>query len=314
MQAMPGLIGQTTIDALVPVVCDACRVVMQIYEQPKLWNLTHKSDASPLTEADLRANDIILAALARITPQVPVLSEESQWLGRDASCYWAVDPLDGTREFIQRNGEFTVNIGLVVDGVARLGVIAAPVLGTIWAGIRGDEPGLSLEYERRPAEGFEGSAGIRSWVARAQITGPDASCGGQAAWDVLPSLPRQESFPPLTEAMVSQAARLGKGLRVVGSRSQPTGATPEWIKPLMAQATVTACGSSLKFCLIAQDDADLYLRRGPTSIWDTVAGHAILAAAGGYVVDMQTRKELDYSDPEKVRNPDFVAYLPRPLQ
>jgi len=251
--------------SIAQIAADAGRAIMEIYEQPEAWNVKVKGDASPLTLADLRANDIIVAALARLAPEVPVLSEESPWTGGDVATYWAVDPLDGTKEFLKRNGEFTVNIGLVVDGCAQAGVIYAPALNQIWAGIRG--------------------GGCReAWAAKATR---------ELDWQSI--------------AVTQLGLDEGVTLRSVGSRSHGGGEPPEWLRDPLSRATNISRGSSLKFCLVAEGNADVYLRMGPTSIWDTAAGHAIVSAAGGAVMDVNTRDELRYLDPRSTLNPSFVS-------
>jgi 3'(2'), 5'-bisphosphate nucleotidase len=268
--------------AIAQIAADAGRAIMEIYEQPEAWNVEVKGDASPLTQADLRANYIIVAALARLAPEIPVLSEESPWTGGDVATYWAVDPLDGTKEFLKRNGEFTVNIALVVEGVARMGVICAPALKTLWVGVVQSASAV----------------GPTHWAARAQLTTLDPQSVAACTWEqisVARSAVQVVPAPPL---------------RMVGSRSHGSNDYPAWVAPLVTGATMIERGSSLKFCLIAQGDADMYVRMGPTCIWDTAAGHAILVAAGGHVVHAQTREEVTYPDPQRVLNPQFLVYAP----
>lgn len=259
------LITKDLIQQLCEVAIEAGDSIMEIYGDPDQWNVDVKSDSSPLTQADLRSNRIILDALSQMSPEIPVLSEESPWLGGNVSTYWAVDPLDGTKEFINRNGEFTVNIGLVVDGCAQAGVIYAPALEQIWAGIRSSE-------------------GREPWAAKATRA---------LDWQSI--------------AVTQLGLDEGVTLRSVGSRSHGGGEPPEWLRDPLSIATSISRGSSLKFCLVAEGNADVYLRMGPTSIWDTAAGHAIVSAAGGAVMDVNTRDELRYLDPRRTLNPSFVA-------
>jgi 3'(2'), 5'-bisphosphate nucleotidase len=253
------------IQQLCEVAIEAGDSIMEIYGVLDQWNVDVKSDSSPLTQADLRSNQIILGALSQMSPKIPVLSEESPWLGGDVSTYWAVDPLDGTKEFINRNGQFTVNIGLVVDGCAQVGVIYAPAISQIWAGIRGGE-------------------GRESWATKATRA---------LDWQCI--------------AVAQLGLNKGVTLRSVSSRSHGGGEPPDWLRDPLRRATNISRGSSLKFCLVAEGKADVYLRMGPTSIWDTVAGHAIVSAAGGAVMDVNTRDELRYLDPIRTLNPSFVA-------
>jgi 3'(2'), 5'-bisphosphate nucleotidase len=275
------LLNRTTIDALAGIAIEAGQAVMQIYDEPEAWNLEVKGDTSPLTHADLRANEIIVAALARLTPEIPVLSEESPWTGGDVATYWAVDPLDGTKEFLKRNGEFTVNIALVVGGVTRMGVICAPALKTIWAGLLGD-------LDTEPSTGY---------AARTHL--PDISVEAVSACH----------WQPISVQVASTCGR-AVPIRLVGSRSHGGAAYPDWVAQLIPEAITIERGSSLKFCLIAQGDADVYIRMGPTCTWDTAAGQAILSAAGGKVLALESGSELTYSNPERVINPSFIAATP----
>lgn len=216
-----------------------------------------KADASPVTEADDRAEGRIVAALATLTPDVPVVSEEAAARGKAPSvgtCFWLVDPLDGTKEFVSRNGEFTVNIALVENGEPTLGVVLAPALGRLFGGARG--LGAFAEEARRR----------RAIACR---------------------------LPPAA------------GLTVVSSRSHGDRGALEAFLAGRRVASSAYAGSSLKFCLIAAGEADLYPRLGRTMEWDTAAGHAVLAAAGGRVTELDG-KALRYSKPQ-FANPHFIA-------
>jgi 3'(2'), 5'-bisphosphate nucleotidase len=216
-----------------------------------------KADASPVTEADLRAEAVIQHWLHRLAPEVPLVSEEqadAHGAPSDAPRFWLVDPLDGTKEFIQRNGEFTVNIALIEDGRPRLGVVFAPALGRLYLGAR------DLGAWRHDAEGVHA---------------------------------------------IRCRARPAEGWTMVASRSH---GDAEALAQLMAGEPVAAqrsAGSSLKFCLLAEGEADLYPRLGRTMEWDTAAGHAVLAAAGGRV-DTLDGTPLGYGKPG-LAHPHFVA-------
>ena len=220
----------------------------------------HKADRSPLTEADLRAHRILVAGLERLTPDVPVISEESpapplaergawEWL-------WLVDPLDGTREFVERSGEFTVNVALVHRHEPVLGVMHVPVTGVDYYGCR---DGGAFRRDR----------------------------GGDAQ-PIRAQLPMAR--PP----------------RVVASRSHRGNRLDGFFARLGAHELRPA-GSALKFGLIAEGAADVYPRVGPTSEWDTAAGHAIVEAAGATVVT-RDGTPLRYNARETLLNPDFVCY------
>ncbi|MDO9075044.1 MAG: 3'(2'),5'-bisphosphate nucleotidase CysQ [Rubrivivax sp.] len=216
-----------------------------------------KADASPVTLADERAEALITPALRALQPAWPVVAEEAAARGEApvaAEAFWLVDPLDGTREFVARNGEFTVNIALVRRGQPVLGVVFLPVPDRLFAGVVGQGAWLEAGGQRRA------------------IT-----------------------------ARVQPAA----GAVVACSRSHgDIAALQAWLQGQPVAAWVPA-GSSLKFGLIAAGEADVYPRLGRTMEWDTAAGHAVLAAAGGSVCDLDGRP-LRYGKPG-FENPHFVA-------
>ncbi|HYW03275.1 MAG TPA: 3'(2'),5'-bisphosphate nucleotidase CysQ [Gammaproteobacteria bacterium] len=232
--------------------------IMEVYRRP--FTVTDKEDDSPLTEADLAANEIILEALATLTPDIPALSEESgevPWATRsDWSSYWLVDPLDGTREFVNRNDEFTVNIALIRDHRPVLGVVQVP-------------PG-DLVYS-----GGDGLGAFRQ-------------CG---AGDPAPIRVRRLTGGPVV---------------AVASRSHRSPAVDAYLAAL-GNYEVTSCGSSLKFCRIAEGRADVYPRLGPTCEWDTAAAQAVVEAAGGRVTDTRLRP-LRYNRGESLLNPHFLVF------
>ncbi|AYN27835.1 3'(2'),5'-bisphosphate nucleotidase CysQ [Buttiauxella sp. 3AFRM03] len=240
------------LDKICQLAREAGVAIMQVYEGQKPLEATHKSDDSPVTAADIAAHTIILKGLQALTPEIPVLSEEDPqtWETRQHwQRYWLVDPLDGTKEFLKRNGEFTVNIALIENGKAVLGVVFAPVLNVMYSAAEG--------------KAWKEENGVRS-----QIHVRDAR-------------------PPL----------------VVISRSHGDDELKEYLHQLGEHQT-TSIGSSLKFCLVAEGQAQLYPRFGPTNIWDTAAGHAVAAAAGAHVHDWQG-KSLDYTPRESFLNPGF---------
>jgi 3'(2'), 5'-bisphosphate nucleotidase len=207
-------------------------------------SLRKKPDASPVTAADEASEAVILEGLAKLMPDVPVVSEEATGHHRPAglgSRYFLVDPLDGTREFIAGRDEYTVNIALMENGVPIAGVIAAPPRGLIWRG--------------RIGQGAER-------LALAAGAPPEAAS-------------RREP--------IRTRPRPATGARVLISRSHLDAATVAYVERLNRPEQI-ACGSSLKLCLIAEGTADLYPRLAPTSDWDIAAGHAVLVAAGGAVL------------------------------
>jgi 3'(2'), 5'-bisphosphate nucleotidase len=243
--------------ALMPIVERAGAAIMRIYDAG--FTVQRKDDNSPLTLADLESQRIIIEGLQQITPDIPILSEESAqapWAERQRwRELWVVDPLDGTREFVKRNGEFTVNVALVVEHEPVLGVVAAPAQGALFWGASGLG---AYSYPR-------GAAQTQIHVSK-------------------PHLP----------------------LRIVGSRSHASAETADYLARL-APHVMRGIGSSLKFCLVASGEAELYPRFGPTSEWDTAAGQALLEAAGGHVTRLDGHR-LRYNCRESVINGDFLAY------
>ena len=237
------------------IALEAGRVVMEVYATA--FEVRSKDDASPVTLADHRAEALIVEALVRLAPGVPIVAEESAAAGcvpDIGDCFWLVDPLDGTREFVKRNGEFTVNIALVENGVPVLGVVCAPALGTLYGGATG--------AGARVREG-DATRAIRCRTAPAEgVTVVASASHGDA----------------------SALAGFLNGRRVASTR---------------------ALGSSLKLCLVAAGEADLYPRFGRTMEWDIAAGHGVLAAAGGSVTDL-AGAPLRYGKPG-FENPAFVA-------
>ena len=243
------------LDPVIAIVRDAGALIMQVYATD--FAVRGKSDASPVTEADEKAEALIVAALQRLAPQVPIVAEEAVAGGAAVEAgewFWLVDPLDGTKEFISRNGEFTVNVALVHHGVPVLGVVFAPALDRLFAGIAGQ--GAFVEQ-----------GGVRRSIECRSV--------------------------PVA------------GLTVVASRSHGDATALDAFLAGRSVAALTNAGSSLKLCLIAAGEADLYPRLGRTMEWDIAAGHAVLLAAGGAVHDLQGRA-LCYGKPG-FDNPHFVA-------
>ena len=235
--------------------------IMAIYATD--FSAKAKGDLTPVTEADEAAEKIILAGLAKIGGGLPVISEEAASAGRIpevAERFFLVDPLDGTKEFISKNGEFTVNIALVEHGVPSAGVVYAPALKRIFWGERGHGAAQGL---------IDGDA--------------------PASWQAL-------GVRPLP----------ADGAVVVASRSHRDQATEDYLKKVKVKSLCSA-GSSLKFCLVAAAEADLYPRFGRTMEWDTAAGHAVLLAAGGRVVTVDG-PDLTYGKRARgYDNPGFIA-------
>lgn len=249
-------ITQAQLTALCDIAKAAGREVMAVYgEDFVTWQ---KDDNSPLTEADLRADLVIRRELERIFPGVFILSEEStsSRTVEDIDTFFLVDPLDGTKEFLKRNGEFTINIALIHQGKPVAGVVFAPALDEL----------------------FYAGKDLGAWKV----------CGNRLF--------------PIRSVQCDETS----DLRVVGSRSHGGDQLAVWLSALKVGYSFTAAGSSLKFCRIAEGEADVYPRFGPTSQWDTAAAQCVLEMAGGCVVDLDG-VQLSYGLSRPVLNTEFVA-------
>lgn len=242
---------------LTPLIRDAGQVIMDIYATD--FDVTKKGDESPVTQADQKAEDVILAGLAKIAPGIPVVAEEAVAAGNipDVSDrFFLVDPLDGTKEFISRNGEFTVNIALIENGKPVLGLVYAPAINRL----------------------FTGATGVGAWLEDA---------AGQ----------REIHVRPVPE----------EGLTVVASRSHGDETALDAYLAGRKVASRTNAGSSLKLCLVAAGEADVYPRLGRTMEWDIAAGDAVLRAAGGKVTVVADGADLKYGK-QGFDNPHFAAW------
>ena len=239
--------------------------IMEIYNSPD-FEVKTKSDSSPVTEADEAADALISAGLAEAFPAMALVTEE-QAASHDqhVSTFLIVDPLDGTKEFVKRRGDFTVNIAYVENGVPLRGVVYAPAKGRLFYTLA---DGRSIEE-----------------------IGPDfhkEAIGEQK---------------PITVSMPDN-----RGLMVVASKSHRDQATDDYIAQY-AVKDLTSAGSSLKFCLVATGEADLYPRLGRTMEWDTAAGDAVLRGAGGQMVRFEDHAPFTYGK-DGFANPFFIAYAP----
>ena len=238
--------------------------IMEVYERGDV-SVRSKADASPVTEADEAADGLIADGLRAACPDLPLVTEEQAAShATQAETFLIVDPLDGTKEFIGRRGDFTVNIALIERGDPVLGVVYAPARSRLFytlADGRSVEETGDLDPDR---------AGLRSAI---RVAEPGAA-----------------------------------GLSVVASKSHRDQATDDYIARYDV-AGLKSAGSSLKFCLVATGEADLYPRLGRTMEWDTAAGHAVLAGSGGRVVRFDDHSPLRYGKPG-FENPFFIAHAP----
>ena len=249
----------TLLDTVREVAAQAAERVLDVYHSG--FEVARKADDSPLTEADLASHRIIAARLGRLTPGIPILSEESaeevDFATRAGwSRYWLVDPLDGTKDFVKRNGEFTINVALIEGHAPVLGVVAVPAKGIAYAAARG------LGARRHDARGAVSPLAVRAPAAK--------------PWRVAAS---RSHTDPRTEAFIRN---LGPSERI-------------------------SIGSSLKFCLVAEGEIDVYPRFGPTCEWDTAAAQCIAEEAGGRVTGTDLAP-LRYNTRESLLNPHFLAF------
>ena len=238
--------------------------IMEIYEADT-FEVKAKTDDSPVTEADEAADALISDGLRRAFPDVPLITEEQAAShAQTVTTFLIVDPLDGTKEFIHRRGDFTVNIAYVENGIPTRGIVYAPARKRMFLTLA---DGTSVEET-----GAFDKSGIGS-TRTIKTSEPDNSA-----------------------------------LMVVASKSHRDQATDNYIGQY-AVKDMTSAGSSLKFCLVATGEADLYPRLGRTMEWDTAAGHAILNGAGGRVIRFDDHTPLSYGKPG-YDNPFFIAYTP----
>jgi len=245
-----------------PVIAIAARAsdaILEIYNSDD-FGVESKDDNSPLTLADKASHNSIVAALEELTPEIPILSEESNaisWEERSQwNEYWLIDPLDGTKEFIKRNGEFTVNIALIQGNQAVMGVVYVPVQQRCF-------------YGHKDGGAFE--------------------------------LAADGSLSPILATAHAQSP-----IRVVGSRSHRGELLDAYLARL-GDHEMLPMGSSLKLCLVALGEADVYPRLGLTSEWDTAAAQAVVECAGGKVVQTDGSPLL-YNAKEDILNPFFIVY------
>lgn len=249
----------------------AGKEILDVYNTE--FEVEKKEDASPLTLADKKSHEAIIKVLNSKYSSIPVLSEEGKHLPyeerKNWETLWIVDPLDGTKEFVKRNGEFTVNIALVQQGQPVLGVIYVPVK---------DE----LYFSK------EGVGAFKLNQYKEKVVNNDKD-------------------------LIAQATKISVGFpdqfTAVASRSHMSPETEEFIKELEqvhGNAEIISAGSSLKLCLVAEGKANVYPRFAPTMEWDTAAGHAIVVAAGGKVINTETKQSLKYNK-ENLLNPWFIT-------
>ena len=245
------------IEPVVALAVEAGNAILEVYATD--FDVQSKDDTSPLTQADLASHRSIVAGLEALSPEIPIISEESglpEFEERSSwQRYWLIDPLDGTKEFVNRNGEFTVNIALIEQGRPVLGIVHVPVQEKTYIG-----------------------------------------CEGHGA-------ERREAGSEATDIRVAEAS--SSPVRIVGSRSH-RGSSLDAFLARLGDTDMVPMGSSLKFCTVAEGNADVYPRLGPTSEWDTAAAQAVVEQAGGSVLELDG-KPLSYNQKPEILNPYFVV-------
>lgn len=251
---------------LVDLAEQAGKAILAIYETD--FEVMDKADDSPLTQADLAAHKVLVAGLAELTPDIPVLSEEEKApefaVRQSWSRYWIIDPLDGTKEFVNRNGEFTVNVALIDGHQSVLGVVGVPVQDRVFFG--DVKAGQALLFQNGKQTLLAGRKAETQIAEHGSVTAvASRSHGGE----------RLEAYLDAVSVEFGGVDR----------------------KPM---------GSSLKLCTLAEGEADIYPRLGPTSEWDIAAADAVLSAAGGEVLTFDG-KQLQYNTKDSLLNPEFLA-------
>lgn len=247
---------------------EAGKEILEVYNSDN-FEIEFKDDNSPLTVADKRANDVIERYLEET--KIPVLSEEGREVAyeerKNWDRLWIVDPLDGTKEFIKRNGEFTVNIAYIEHSKPKMGVVYVPVKDAMYLGVSGEGSFL-----------FENASKCLSFLNFEE----DIAKGIR--------LPHQKEREKYT---------------IVASRSHLSQETQDFIDEMKlkhGEVDIESIGSSLKICLVAEGKADVYPRFAPTMEWDTAAGHAVVGACGKELIDYETGKEMLYNREELLNN------------
>jgi len=244
------------IDDIKSIAKSAGEATLEIYN--KDFSIEYKDDKSPLTEADKKSNEIICNSLEELYPNIPILSEENKEIPyedrKNWEYYWCIDPIDGTKEFIKKNGEFTINIALIYKNEPILGVVYAPVLDDMYSAKRGEG-----------------------------------------------AYKNGEKLPLKTNSNISEK------IFVVASKSHLSKETQEFIDSLDSkEIEQVSKGSSLKLCMVAEGEADIYPRLAPTMEWDTAAADAIVRESGKMTYEFETKKPLAYNK-KNLLNPWFIV-------
>lgn len=249
-------------EILIPLVIRAGDEILKYYGKDYITE--YKSDNSPVTIADISANNIIVEGLK--STNLEIISEELDFIDynkrKNLTDYWLVDPLDGTKQFVNNENEFTVNIALIKNKIPVEGIVYAPALGKLYYG-NIDDGAFVYDYNDRFVK--------------------------------MQKLPLKTTF----------------GFRIIASKSHINIETEQFlsdIKTHIPNSHIFNVGSSLKFCSVAEGKTHIYPRMDSISEWDIAAGHAVLRSAGGFVIDIDTKREVVYNT-EHLKTPKFIAFL-----
>lgn len=256
---MDNILKSLDIYTIINIAKEAGTTVMSFYDS-NIVDINLKNDMSPLTQADISSHDIITNRLKEITPKIPIISEEGNLMTYDErkslKYFWLIDPLDGTKEFLKKNGEFTINISLIRNNTPILGIIYAPALTSS----RKNTFNTS-DLSKNMGVIYYGYEGIGSFKIENEQT----------------------------PSVITIDKDISEGLIVVQSRSHSNIEEDQFYKSYNIK-DVLSKGSSLKFCLVAEGKAHLYYRSGPTNEWDTAAGHAIAKYSGAHIYGLYYNK------------------------
>ena len=275
------MLDKIDVEKIVKIAKDAGDAIMEIYNRD--FTIEYKDDKSPLTEADTKSNEIICDALAKAYPEIPMLSEENKEVPyeerKNWKYYWCIDPIDGTKEFIKKNGEFTVNIALIYKDTPVLGVVYAPALGDMYWAVKGKGA-------------FKAIVNDEFWMLN-----------DEEKEKSIKKLPLHHNNNP------------ENNLTIVASKSHLNEETQNYINHLTSNIqhpTFISKGSSLKLLMVAEGSADIYPRLAPTMEWDTAAADAIVRESGKMTYQYSSESQIQNLEPlkynkENLLNPWFVV-------
>lgn len=290
--------SQITPENLVKWLPEVCHIaylagqhISALYHQSERLDVEDKTDGSPVTEADKQADEMITEALQSLVPSIPLITEESvadvPFETRQAwSTYWLVDPLDGTKEFIGRTGEYSVNIALIVDHQPVLGVVYGPEMGDLYFSMKG--------HKAFKLSNLTANLSLNQWL----------SLLAKAQSIQVNSL--QEKHSARQQGGVSKGVGDSADDRIKVAVSRRHGGLLQRFTAQLGEVSLIKMGSALKTCLVAEGKVDIYPRFGPTSLWDTAASHCILESAGGALLNAAGHP-LQYVQTESLLNPFFIA-------